>query len=196
MEDFSKFDETYLSSKKVYSEDTITLPESTPQSIKALYKTYGLASFGEGFLWILNPIEWQDHYLPWFEAIEVQEGHLDSATTYPFLRTAFGDVLYFCGKQLGFVSISTGAKNHLNLSFYLNVSFVEEDILRDLYFFGIFESFLSKAGIGHDECLGFLPPVALGGEISDENVYKVKLKEHLSFLSELLNMPSKGITLA
>lgn len=185
MEDWRAFEELYLQSRTVYSEQPLFLPETLPPVIQAFYARYGLCSFGN-FLWTLDPLAWQEAYLPWFEAIAAGERDLDPATTYPFMRTAFGDVFYCCGKQLGFVSVSTGTNNHLNMNFYLNVSLTEDDGLRDLYFRGIFEEVNGQEKLSPRTCLGFLPPLALGGEIGAEHAHVVDLQTHLAFLAEFI----------
>jgi len=186
MGNFSEFEKTYLASKVIYNDNSPDLPESTPQSVRDLYMGYGLSSFKNGFLWIIDPISYKDDYLPWFKNIESQQGYIEADKTFPFLRTAFGDVVFFCGKQLGFISISTGVTNYLSMNFYLNVSLTEKETLRDLYLFEMFKNFSSEEKIGSEECLGFLPPLALGGELDEENIQKVGLREHLAFLSQFI----------
>ena len=52
----------------------------------------------------------------------------------------------------------------------------------------LFRKALKKLGpLQHDECFGFEPAIALGGSESVENVRIVKLREHLSILSQLVD---------
>nr|WP_314526560.1 DUF1851 domain-containing protein [uncultured Pseudomonas sp.] len=51
---------------------------------------------------------------------------------------------------------------------------------------GLFESALSKLGeLDATEMYGLVPALALGGSIELENLEKVKIIEHLEFLSQL-----------
>jgi len=185
MEDWRAFEELHLQSRTVYSGEMVTLPETLPPVVREFYARYGLCSFGN-FLFTLNPLEWQDDYRPWFEALAASNEFVDAENMYPFMRTAFGDVFYCCGKQLGFVSVSTGASNHLTMNFYLNVTLTEADGLQDLYFMGIFEAVGGKEKLSPRTCLGFLPPLALGGEIGAEHAHVVDLRTHLAFLAEFI----------
>lgn len=184
--DLSKFENRYLKSRQLYSDKKPDL-SMAPDSIREIFNRYGLSSFERGFLWLIDPAEYKEHYQPWFDLIAQAEGYINSKDAYPFMRTAFGDCFFFEEDQLVFVSISTGGTNYLDVNFYFNRTLTEEDNLNGIYLFDMFTKFIEDSGsIGEKECLGFLPPLALGGEIIQGNIERVGLFEHLAFLSELL----------
>ncbi|AZI44021.1 DUF1851 domain-containing protein [Deinococcus psychrotolerans] len=185
--DLSKFNSLYLDSRKSYAHHKIDLPETIHAELKQLFDTYGLSSLDQGFLWVLDPIETKEDYQPWFNYLARTEGYIKAETTYPFMRTAFGDVFYFDSTDYGEISVVTNGGSNISLNGYLNRSLAEEDYLNDSHFHHLFKIALERFGeLNCDECYAFLPPLALGGEIDEQYLQKVKLKEYLAILSEFL----------
>ena len=184
--DLHEFENRYLQSRKTYSKRKPDL-SIAPDLIQDIFKRYGLSSFENGFLWLIDPGKYKEFYQPWFNLIAETEGYIDAGNAYPFMRTAFGDCFFFEGDQLGFFSIATGVTNYLDANYYFNQTLVDDETLHGIYLFDIFTEFVKdSAPIQEKECLGFLPPLALGGEISQDNIEKVGLIEQLAFLSGTL----------
>jgi hypothetical protein len=185
--DISEFDAQYRYGQKKYSDSIPKFPEKTSEIIKDVLLKYGLSSFENGFLWILDSLQIKEYYQPWFEDLANKEGFINPQETFPFMRTAFGDVFFFNGEEIGFISVITNANNYLDVEYYLNVTLKDDRSLEYTYFFKFFETALQRFGeLESDECYAFLPPLALGGEIDEAHLHKVKLREHLALLSSLL----------
>ncbi len=149
-----------------------------PGELIELYDAYGLSSFASGFLWFVHPFEYREDVSIWLEG---QNAAL------PFMRTAFGSFFYLDGDDLGYRSVVTNLLTHYNdLDWLFQKTLCKQKTLNDVLFFDIYGDLVKRDGsIERDECYGFFPPVALGGEISVESAKRVKLREHLAFLSQL-----------
>jgi hypothetical protein len=182
------FDGKYRKSRKKYLSLTNDLPSFTPPEIQQIFSIYGTSSFDRGFLWIIDPVSRKEDYQLWFDHFFKKEGYINPETAFPFMRTAFGDVFFFEENEFGFISIIAEVSNHLSINGYLNRTLVEKDSLKDTYLYDLFQVALQKFGeLESDECYAFLPPLALGGEIDEAHLQKVKLREHLAFLADLLD---------
>jgi hypothetical protein len=185
--DISEFDAQYRNGQKEYSDSIPEFPEKTSEIIKDVLLKYGFSSFKNGFLWILDPLQMKEYYQLWFENLANREEFINSQETFPFMRTAFGGVFYFYGEELGYISVITNNSNNLTMGYYFNRTLVDDDHLRNIYFHDLFKIALERFGeLESDECYAFLPPLALGGEIDEAHLQKVKLREHLALLSSLL----------
>jgi hypothetical protein len=154
---------------------------NAPQFLKDLWDTYGLPSFRDGFFWLLHPIESLDMYRSWmFE---------DAKNPLPFLRTAFGDFIYWDDNELMVlkrVPVPSDSFLGENFSFIFNDILCRKDTLDDGYFLDLYLEALPRLGpVERDECYGFFLPIAMGGEVRADKLQRVKLREHLAFLSQL-----------
>lgn len=183
----SSFDDKYSKGRKAYLGIINNLPAVTPREIWQIFSTYGTSSFDKGFLWTIDPISMKKDYQVWFDYFSSKEGYINPKTAFPFMRTAFGDVFYFEENEFGFISVTAEVNNHLSINGYLNRTLIEERSLKNTYLHDLFEIALERFGeLESDECYAFLPPLALGGEIDEAHLQKVKLKEHLALLADLL----------
>ena len=107
---------------------------------------------------------------------------------YPFMRTAFADVFSFDAEgEVGSVSVVTGVMTNLRLESYLNRTLTRASDLDDLYLRSLFGEAPPRDGpLDGGQCFGFLPPLALGGDLDLDHVQKVGLQEHLHFLGQLV----------
>jgi hypothetical protein len=150
-----------------------------PEDIRLLYQEFGLCSFANGFFWLINPLEYQEDYRHWF-------GEYQNAL--PFLRTAFGTFFYSTDKEnIGHRNVITGTGSfHSGLSWTLNETLTYQEYLDGIFFQDIYLEALPRLGaVERDECYGFFPPIAMGGEVDSSKLHRVKLREHLAFLSQL-----------
>jgi hypothetical protein len=150
-----------------------------PEDIRLLYQEFGLCSFAEGFLWIINPFEYMDQFQFWIPKI---------SKPLPFLRTAFGDFFYWDGIQISHKNVTTNNEAFYsdNFEWIFTKTLIREASLTNIFFQDIYLEALPRLGaVERDECYGFFPPIAMGGEVDSSKLHRVKLREHLAFLSQL-----------
>jgi hypothetical protein len=150
-----------------------------PDDLNYLWTELGLCSFAEGFLWIINPFEFIEQIQPWIPKIEAP---------LPFLRTAFGDFFYWDGTQIGHKNIATNNEAFYsdNFEWVFTKTLTRETSLTNIFLQDLYLETLPRLGsVKSDECYGFFPPIAMGGEIRADKIHRVKLQEHLAFLSQL-----------
>lgn len=182
----ASFEAKYGAGRQGLQVRDVPLPGGTPDDVRDFLHRFGTSTFERGFLTVLEPQAYKAPYQPWLD-VAAAENEADAAQLYPFMRTAFGDVFYFdTAGEVGFISVVTGVMTNLRLESYLNRTLTRASDLDDLYFHHLFEVALARDGaLGEDECFGFVLPLALGGEITLEHLQKVRLREHLAFLSQL-----------
>ncbi|MFS4448386.1 T6SS immunity protein Tdi1 domain-containing protein [Maribacter sp. 2307UL18-2] len=140
----------------------------------------GLNGYENGFFWLTDPSK-----------ILIYQSRLK-----PFLgenmvvgRTAFGDLFVVSKKNK--ISVFNVRINDIilyeeDLTFFFNVLLLNEDFLNKMLDKVLFDEGVAKLGeIDSDECLGFFPPILLGGDFISESLQKVKLLEHLKLLQQL-----------
>jgi hypothetical protein len=149
-----------------------------PEELASIYDQYGLSSFSNGFLWFVDPEKYRRDTIIWLG---------NSKKAIPFLRTAFGSFFYVDGDDIGYKSVVTGNGAYFaNFDQVFNGFLCSDRTLNDVYFFDLYNLILEREGaVERDECYGFFPPVGLGGQISVDSAKRVKLHEHLAFLSQL-----------
>ncbi len=150
-----------------------------PDELIYLWNKFGLSSFGNGFFWLVNSIEYLEEVQPWLSDVE---------KPLPFLRTAFGTFFFWDGVQVAHFNVVTGTTGYYSnaFNFVFDDVLAYEDTLNDIFFYDLYLEALPRLGpIQRDECYGFFPPIAMGGEIDSSKLQRVKLREHLAFLSQL-----------
>jgi hypothetical protein len=150
-----------------------------PNELIYLWSEFGLSSFGNRFFWLVNPLDYLEDVKHWINEFE---------NPLPFLRTSFGTFFFWDGVQIAHFNIVTGTMGYYSNSF--NFVFEDvlayEDTLNDIFFHDLYLGALPRLGVvERDECYGFFPPIAMGGEIRADKIQRVKLREHLAFLSQL-----------
>lgn len=153
-----------------------------PKFLLNIWRNYGVSSHKDGFFWLVNPddyIEVINQFIP------------NRRDLYVVVRTAFGGLIYYDHK-------AKEAYNYLcpiyrqvtsltsNLAVVMNGWLTTEEICVNLMFYSVYamaRQILPRPE--SDECYGFVPAIALGGDFSPNNVKTLKMKEHLSFLSQL-----------
>jgi hypothetical protein len=167
-------------------------------AIEDIYARYGLATSKSGFFRIVDPEEWQEHYMPWFRLMRDEgDGEIfEGPELYPFMITAFGSAYIFANLEdedlVGHVDI-TNDFNVMGSARSLFKRNLGDPIFYEYNLYGGLYEDLSPVDppLAPDECFGFFPPLSMGGEASMENVRRVKLREHLDFLAQAAGLPTE-----
>lgn len=154
--------------------------EKLPQKIIYIWKNYGLGTFYNGYLKIINPNEYKEL---------IEKTYFQGNVSIPIFATAFGDIITWEKNQfIGIIKYRYGENDVISDEF----DFFYEDLLDgefDDTDFNIkkYKEALNKYGmLEYDECFGYVPLIAMGGKESVENIKKAKIKEHISLISNFI----------
>ena len=95
-------------------------------------------------------------------------------------------------KKYGFGSFMGGYKDGLFKGMASGFDFFLEDLQNEVFnedYFDIFmytEAIRTWGNIKFDECFGYVPLLGLGGSEKVQNLKKVKIKEHIEIISQLV----------
>jgi hypothetical protein len=151
-----------------------------PESLIAEWEEAGWCAYGEGLVWIVNPDELKAAVKEWLGA---------SNKALPFARSAFGHLFLWDEKGAHMLDPHYGtiAKLIDDIPLVLNYTFCSKQYLDKVLDQKLFRKSLKKLGaLDFDECYGFEPAIALGGPGTLDTIRKVKLREHLSILAQLV----------
>lgn len=154
--------------------------QSLPGFIIELWETYGFCSFGNGFIWMINP----DDLAPILPKIEPR--FKDAIAV---LRTGMGIIFFKLKNEYfyfdpAYVRVFPLEDNPLEN--IMNYSISKKSSAAELYFKTLYDKALKRLGKpGYDECFAFVPAIPMGGDLDADTLQKVKLKEHLLFLLQL-----------
>jgi len=167
--------------KEVDSAIVDSYSDKLPVEIIFLLKTYGISNFLDGFFWIINPKEYQDIldeiYIP------LKNPHIC------FAKDAFGGLYIWEDNSIFYVDIRFNYSKVIGRkpSVFFN------SIMTDWSYFSNevkeknFKEAQEKLGkLADDECYGYVPLLALGGNEKVENLQKVKIREHISIIAQMV----------
>ncbi|MFR0675024.1 GAD-like domain-containing protein [Enterobacterales bacterium AW_CKDN230030176-1A_HGKHYDSX7] len=161
-----------------------------PERLLGYWHDHGWTGHADGIFWIVNPAEYEDVVRSWLEGTEFET----KDTYHVIARTAFGGLYLwgektghalkiesllsrYCAQDLGTTEVNLDRESQI---FFLAPSVEGSD------FFSLFRRARKKLGLlKSDEMYGFVPALMLGGSEELENLEKVKIIEHLIFLSQL-----------
>lgn len=151
-----------------------------PNELLDLWRRYGFGSFMGGYLRIINPEEYQEL---------LKETYFRGNVSIPILITAFGDIITLEeGHYIGIVKYKNGKFSIITRDFILFENNLEDDYFIEKYFeIPQYVEATDKLGeVGQNECFGYVPLLGLGGSEKVENLKKVKIREHIEIISQLV----------
>lgn len=172
-----------------------SVPDSTiekyqkllPKFFIEIWKNEGLSSHKDGFFWLVNPEEYHELIKQFIPA---------QTSLHVLMRTAFGGLIYFdenSHAQKGKEQYNYLCPIYLqvtpftsSLEAVMNGWLTTTEIYAPLMFYDLYVMARTKLPRpAADECFGFSPAIALGGDMESDHIKLFKIKEHLSFLSQL-----------
>lgn len=151
-----------------------------PNELLDLWRRYGFGSFMGGYLRIINPEEYQELLM---------ETYFRGNISIPILITAFGDIITLEeGEYIGIVKYKNGKFTIITRNFKRFKNNLEDDYFVEKYFDipQYVEAEDRLGGVEKDECFGYVPLLGLGGSEKVENLKKVKTREHIELISQLV----------
>jgi len=151
-----------------------------PLQLKSAWENYGFGTILNGYLKIVNPDEYQSI---------INMSYFRANVSKPILITAFGDIITWEeNKYIGIIRYNKGNFNIISSGFkyffsdLLDEYFVGKHLQVDKYIQAI-----EKYGeLEYDECFGYVPLLGLGGSEKVENLRKVKIREHIELITQLV----------
>ena len=155
-----------------------------PKELISIWKKYGTGSMMNGFLKVVNPDEY----------IEIlRESFADYEGVVPVMLTAFGDIITINSEgrvdiiyyRYGYYSvIATGWEM---FEVFAGDSFMNERMFKNI----LYNAAVEKHGrVEFEECFGYVPLLALGGNETVDNLKKIKTKEHIEVIIERVGIIS------
>jgi len=164
-----------------------------PNQLLEYWREHGWCGYGDGIFWMVNPQDYDGVVESWLESTKFED--LDKY--HVIARSAFGD-LYLWGETSGaslkitsilsrysaHESIYTGDRMDAGIRAFMVAKRIDTNDYGDL-----FKPAKKKLGrLNPDEMYGFIPAIMLGGPDKLGNLEKVKIVEHLIFLSQLTTL--------
>lgn len=170
----------YKIDSKVESNLIDKYKEVISEELISVWKIYGFGSILNGYLKIINPDEYKEI---------IDNSYFRANVSIPIFATAFGDIINWEeNKYIRMIKYKDGIFKGISSGF----DFFWEDVITDYFCKEFFEldkynKAISKLGeLEYDECFGYIPLLALGGSEKVENLKKVKIKEHIELITQML----------
>lgn len=170
----------YKINSKVDSEIINKYKEVLPKKLISVWENYGFGCVLNGYLKVINPDEYQT---------VIDMSYFRANVSTPIFVTAFGDIITWEeNRYIRMVKYKNGTFKGISSGF----DFFWEDANTDYFCKEFFEldkynKAISKLGkLEYDECFGYVPLLGLGGSEKVENLKKVKIKEHIELITQLV----------
>ena len=153
--------------------------DKIPIALLRLWEEEGLGYLLNGYLQVINP----DDYIEF-----IRGTYFRGEFSIPIFITAFGDIITL--EEQKYLRIIR-YKNGDFISILENMHYFLEDLedkglWEDYFEIPLYEAALLRLGYLNDnQCFGFSPLLALGGERNVKHLEKVSIVEHLSILTQL-----------
>ena len=151
-----------------------------PDEIIYLWRTYGFGTFYNGYLKVINP----DDFI-----VSLEKSYFQGYVSIPIFATAFGDLITWEKNHfVGIVKYRYGDNDIISDGFEFFIDDVTDGELDEEYLsIRQYNEAIKKYGsLEYDECFGYVPLLALGGKESVDNLKKVKIREHIALVTEMV----------
>jgi len=152
-----------------------------PEALIAEWEESGWCAYANELIWLTNPDDLMPPLKQWLG---------QSSAAIPFARSAFAHVFVWDGDTAHMLDPKYGRLTRIINKIELVFNFVlcRKPYLEDVLNEKLFRQARKKLGpLAYDECYGFEPALALGGPGTLDTLRVVKLREHLSILSQLVD---------
>ena len=151
-----------------------------PEEVVMIWQEYGFGTFYNGYLKVINP----DDFI-----VSLEKSYFQGYVSIPIFATAFGDLITWEKNQfVGIVKYRYGDNDIISDGFEFFIDDVTDGELDEEYLsISQYNEAIKKYGsLEYDECFGYVPLLALGGKESVDNLKKVKIREHIALVTEMV----------
>ncbi len=155
-----------------------------PEYLISVYREFGFFTTADSFFSLTNPDEFT--YL--------KDTKLISKDAIIILRTSFRDLFTWENNCCNHFMIEDGIISKIDTSaeIFFESTLLMDELLNGVLYWKLHKKAMKRIKLlDSDECLAFVPAFALGGSSATSEIEKVKLREHLLFLSQLTGKPQK-----
>ncbi len=152
-----------------------------PAAVIAEWRRSGLCAWGEGLLRLTHPDQLAGIPQEWLDP-KPKEGLV-------FLRTAFADLYFWDEGAVFSLDVHYGRVSQVtsDVELFFDAVLCDERVQERSLRRPIYREALKRLGPpADDECYAFVPALALGGTETAESVQRVKLREHLDILRQVV----------
>ena len=182
---FARFP-AYTITEKPTSDFIARYRDQVPPELLAIWEQFGFGTFCEGYLKVVNPEDYADLLADTYQLISTSS----STVALVLFATAMGDLLIWERGYLVRVSYRYYKTETLSkgLDFFFDDLADNWTLPNELHW----EPYpAARERLGEpafDECFGYVPLLALGGPETVEHLQKVKLREHISLISQVTGL--------
>lgn len=154
--------------------------DSLPEEIIHIWKKYGLGSILNGYLKLINPEEFKEI---------IDTSYFRKEVSIPVFATGMGDIITWEeNKYLRLIEFRKGKFKGISAGFEFFLTDIKSEEFCHKYLDSRpYKEAVEKYGVlKYDECFGYMPLLGLGGTENIKNLKKVKIKEHILIITELL----------
>ena len=151
-----------------------------PTGVIDIWRKYGFGTFYNGYMKVINPDDYKEL---------LESSYFQGNVSIPIFATAFGDLITWEKNQfVGIVKYRYGENDVISSGFKFFIGDVTDGELDEEYLsIRQYNAALKKYGfLEYDECFGYVPLLALGGKESVNNLKKVKIREHIALITEMV----------
>lgn len=151
-----------------------------PAQIANEWRRFGFGAYGDGLIWTTPPdTPLLDHKdWPGIDGSGVE-----------VLRSAFASVCVWQEEKFVWLNVHTGklAKLVGDAEILFEASLIHRNFRKDVLMEPLFGKLRKRLGdLGADECYGFAPLPALGGDSSEKSAIKTPIREYIAMASQVL----------
>lgn len=151
-----------------------------PSELINLWTEYGFGSFMDGYLKIINPEEYQDLLV---------DTYFRGNVSVPMFITAFGDIIAWEeNRYIRMIKYKNGLFKGMAAGFDFFLEDLQNKVFdKDFFDITMYTGAIQIWGnIEFDECFGYVPLLGLGGSEDVKNLKKVKIREHIELISQMV----------
>lgn len=161
---------------------------TAPKELITLWQEVGFGTFYNGLFRLLSPEE----FIFWDDAYIGESGQIKPQI--PFMITAFGDIFVWvydtCLNEsyVAYINIRKGTWKigASNIKILINVRILSNTCIK-MFDLEMFPALVSKLGrLAEDECYGYVPALALGGDNDIDKVERVKFVPYIDLICQSL----------
>lgn len=155
--------------------------DQLPAQLVSFWEEQGWCGFAKGLIWVVDPSKFSTEIEEWIEPSDEPPIVL--------ARTAFCD-LYFWGKNGVYrVDVQHGDVSHVvnDITVFFDEFLCDPNVLDKVLKRPLFVEAMKESGpLDHNTCFAFEPALVLGGSGEASTIKRVKLREHLHLLAQIV----------
>lgn len=151
-----------------------------PVELISIWEQYGFGSILDGNLKLVNPDDYRS---------VVDMSYFRSNVSIPIMVTGFGDVITWEEDQyVGIIQYKYGTFHIMIETFACFLKLLnDKEFINEYFSVDQYNEAVAKWGeLEYDQCFGYVPLLGLGGSEKVENLDKVKIREHIELITELV----------